>query len=420
MKTRTMFQAFALILAIMFLSVPAMAADTIKIAFIDPLTGPFANVGDLGLKHFVYATDRINAEGGVLGGKKFEVIPFDSQVSPKAALIELQRAIDQGIQYVIQGNGSAVTGALVEAIAKHNKRYPDQQVVLFNHAAVTPSFTEEKCNFWHFRFDAHVAMKIKAIVEYIASRSDIKKVYLINQDYVFGHSVSSSAKEYLAKMRPDIEIVGDTFHPIGKVKDFSPYITKIQSSGAQALITGNWGNDMTLLIKAGTSAGLDLEYFTFYAGGLGGPTAIGPAGIGKVYQLTEYNNALCVQYKNKEDEDRMLGYKEKYGVDMFYLKSKVLIDMLAKAMNQASSSDPKAVAFALEGMEIDGYYGKTIMRAQDHQLLQPLFMSRLVKQGEGFAKYDMEGTGMGWENVYKVDAVNTAIDSPCDMERPKP
>ncbi|WP_028315796.1 branched-chain amino acid ABC transporter substrate-binding protein [Desulfatibacillum aliphaticivorans] len=418
MKTRTMMKTIALILAVLFLSAPAMAADTIKIAFIDPLTGPFANVGDMGLKHFIFAADRINANGGVLGGKQLEMVPFDSKVSPKESLIQLQRAIDQGIQYVIQGNGSAVTGALMEAIAKHNKRYPDQQVLLINHAAVTPAFTEEKCDFWHFRTDAHVTMKIKVIADYLTSRPDIKKIYLINQDYVFGHSVSAAAKEYLAKMRPDIEIVGDDFHPIGKIKDFSPYITKIRSSGAQGLITGNWGNDMTLLIKAGTSAGLDLEYYTFYAGGLGGPTAIGEAGIGKVYQVTEFNNALCIQYKNKEDEDRILAFKEKYGEDIFYLKSKVTMDMLAMAMDKAGNAKPKDVAYALEGMEIDGYYGKTIMRAQDHQLLQPMFMSRLVKQGDGFAKYDMENTGMGWETVYKVDAVDTAIDSPCDMKRP--
>ncbi|MBI9074336.1 MAG: branched-chain amino acid ABC transporter substrate-binding protein [Desulfatibacillum sp.] len=418
MKTRTMFQAVALILAILFLAAPAMAEDVIKIAFIDPLTGPFANVGDMGLKHFVFSADKINAAGGVLGGKKFEIVPLDSKVSPKESLIQLQRAIDEGIQYVIQGNGSAVTGALVEAIEKHNVRYPDQQVVLFNHAAVTPSFTEEKCSFWHFRFDAHVDMKVLAIVDYLTSRPDIKKVYLINQDYVFGHSISAAARKYLAEKRPDIEIVGDSFHPVGKVKDFSPYVTKIQSSGAQALITGNWGNDMTLLIKAGTSAGLDLEYLTFYAGGLGGPTAIGMAGIGKVYQITEWNNALCVQYDNKVDEKRYLDFKEKYGEDLFYSKSEVLMDMLAASMNKAGSADPKAVAYAMEGMEMDTYYGKAIMRAQDHQLLQPLFVSRLVKQGEGFAKYDMENTGMGWETVKKIDSENTATPSPCDMKRP--
>ena len=38
-----------------------------------------------------------------------------------------------------------------------------------------------------------------------------------------------------------MKVVGDELIPLGKVKDFSPYITKIKASGAQALLTGNWG-----------------------------------------------------------------------------------------------------------------------------------------------------------------------------------
>ena len=73
---------------------------------------------------------------------------------------------------------------------------------------------------------------------------EVKKVYLINQDYLFGQSVQREVKNYLAKLRPDVQVVGDELIPLGKVKDFSPYITKINASGAQALLTGNWGPDM--------------------------------------------------------------------------------------------------------------------------------------------------------------------------------
>ena len=93
-------------------------------------------------------------------------------------------------------------------------------------------------------------MKMEALTTYIKDRPDVKKVYLINQNYSLGQQVSRAAKEMLARKRPDVKIVGDDLHPIGQVKDFSPYIAKIKQSGADTVITGNWGPDLALLIKA--------------------------------------------------------------------------------------------------------------------------------------------------------------------------
>lgn len=251
------------------------ADDTIKVAYIDPLSGPFANVGDAGAKHFSYMFERVNAAGGVLGGKKFELVTFDNKSSPKESLVVLRNVIDQGIQYITQGNGSHVAGALIQAVEKHNRRNPDSPILFLNYAAVNPALTNEQCSFWHFRFDANSEIKLQAITDFIKDQPSIKKVYLINQDYAHGHVISKVTKEMLAKKRPDIEIVGDDLHPIGKVKDFSPYVAKIKASGADTVITGNWGNDLSLLVKAGRDAGLDVDYLTYYGGGLGAPSAIG-------------------------------------------------------------------------------------------------------------------------------------------------
>ena len=199
MKFRKLFLILASAAVFVFVCGPAMAADTIKIAYIDPLSGGFANVGDAGHKHFQYMADLINSKGGVLGGKKFEIVPFDNKISAKESLIQLKAAIDQGIRFITQGNGSSVAGALIEAVNKHNKRNPDDLVVYFNYAAVTPAFTNEKCSFWHFRFDAHVEMKMAAITDYIQGEKAIKKIYLINQDYVFGHSVRDVALRMLKR-----------------------------------------------------------------------------------------------------------------------------------------------------------------------------------------------------------------------------
>jgi branched-chain amino acid transport system substrate-binding protein len=424
MKFRKIFLILAGVAAFAFICGPAIAADTIKIAYIDPLTGPFGNVGDAGHKHFEYMADLINAKGGVLGGKKFEIVPFDNKISAKEALVQLKNAIDQGIRFITQGNGSSVAGALIEAVNKHNERNPDDPVLYFNYAAVTPAFTEEGCSFWHFRFDAHVTIKMDAISEHIKARPEIKNVYLINQDYIFGHSCSEVIQAMLKEKRPDIKIVGDTFHPLGKVKDFSPYITKIQASGAEVVVTGNWGVDMQLLIKAAKEAGLTAEFYTFYGGGLGGPSGIGPAGENVVKQVTEWHNNLWNENNQPADKEFYLGWQKKYAVgkderlNWYYGRIRTMMEMLAKAFNKAGNTKPKDVAYALEGMEHETLYGKVVMRAEDHQLYQPMFISTMVKAGNDKVPFDVEKTGLGWRTDMRVETDTTMRPTVCKMKKP--
>lgn len=399
----------------------AMAEDVIKIGYIDPLSGGMGDVGDAGLKHFTYMADLINAQGGVLGGKKFEIVPFDNKVSAKESLVQLKHAIDQGIRFITQGNGSSVAGALIEAIKKHNRRNPDKTVLYFNYAAVTPAFTEEKCNFWHFRFDAHVDMKINAITDAIKKDRSIKRVYLLNQDYVFGHSVAKAAIRMLAAKRPDIKIVGKTFHPIVKVKDFSPYVAKIQKSRADAVITGNWGTDMTLLGKAVKESGLKAQFYTFYAGGLGTPTALGSA-IKGLRHVVEWHENLAYEENRPSDITFFKGYFDKFSdhgkAPWYYGRIRTMMEMVAKAFNTAGSTDPKAVAYALEGMKHTTLYGMVYMRAQDHQLLQPLYIARFEKINGKDPIQDRENTGYGSVTQARTEALDTAMPSPCKMKRP--
>ena len=272
-------------LAVMLPTAAMAEEEPIRIGYIDPLSGPFANVGDAGLKQFRYLAEKMNAEGGILG-RDIEIVGFDNKSSAQESLQILREAADEGIHYVTQGNGSHVAGALVDGVEKHNRRNPDNRIVFLNYAAVDPTLTNEKCSFWHFRFDANSAMKMKAITDYMADQNQIKKVFLINQDYSHGQFISQAGNALLGEKRPDIEIAGDVLHPVGKVKDFSPYISRIKASGADTVITGNWGNDLSLLVKAGDQAGLDVDWYTYYAGGLGTPTSLGKAAAGKVKMIT--------------------------------------------------------------------------------------------------------------------------------------
>jgi len=395
-------------------------AQTIKVAYIDPLSGPFANVGEQGLAEFRFAVDRINASG-MLGKQKLEVVPFDNKVSPQESLNQLKRVIDQGIQYITQGNSSAVAGALLEAVNRHNERNPGKEILYLNYAAVDPAFTNEKCSFWHFRFDANADMKMESLTTYMAGKKSIKKVYLLNQDYSFGQAVKKAAREMLARKRPDIQIVGDDLHPLGQVKDFSPYVAKIKQSGADSVITGNWGNDMSLLVKAGKEAGLDVEWYTYYAGGLGTPTAMGEAAAGKVKIIAEYHSNVANNKAAKWDAD-FRKQAPKGNPDFYFLRGKIMWEMFAKAIVQAKSAEPKAVALALEGMKYDADLGEVEMRKSDHQLIQPLYVLTLVKSaakgGPKEAKIDMENSGLAPITDARMEGFTSSVPTSCQMKRP--
>jgi len=397
----------------MFAASAVPAAEVIRIAHIDPLSGPFGNVGESLGKHLQAVVDDINARGGVYGGATLELINLDNKSSPQDSVLVLQQAIDQGIRYITQANGSNIAHALTDAVAKHNARNPDQPVLYLNFGAIDPALTNEKCNFWHFRFDANVDMKLEAVTNTMAQDRKIQKVYLINQDYAFGQSVSRVGKAMLAQKRPDVQIVGDDLHPVGKVKDFSPYIAKIKASGADTVLTGNWGNDLSLLVKAGKDAGLTANYFALYAYVVGSPTAIGESGVGHVRTLSTWQPNV----PNNKLEKFAADYKKKYKEDMWFNNAKTELDMLVKAMNAAQSTDPVKVARTLEGMKMQGDTGELWMRADDHQLMQPIFISTFSKAGKD-VKHDVEGLGLGWRSDARIEGKDTVMPTSCKMERP--
>jgi branched-chain amino acid transport system substrate-binding protein len=399
------------VLTVLF-AVSAQAAETIKIAYTDPLSGPFAQVGDQNLAQMQYIIDYINSRGGALG-RKFELVSFDNKSQPSEALIALKTITDQNIPIVMQCSGSNVAAALIDAIEKHNGRNPDNRIVYVNCGAVATELTNEKCSFWHFRFDAHVAMKSQMLVQALAPEE--KKVYLLNQDYLFGQSVQRDVKTFLLKLRPDVQVVGDELIPLGKVKDFSSYVTKIKASGAQALITGNWGPDMTLLIKAGMEAGLDVKYYTLYAHLGGGPTAIGPAGDGKVVVIQAFNENIAVETGNTALENWTQKFRETHDFDFYAAGFRTMFEFIQAGFNKAGTTDPAKFALALEGLTLTDMTGREItMRKDDHQLL-PEYFAALFTKG---VKYDSEKTGLGWKTLTTVEGKDLAQPTTCQMKRP--
>src|SRR5882757_7710622 len=379
MRHSTVLRLIPVLSALCLAPSAAFAQDTFRIAYVDPLSGGGASIGEVGLKTFQFLAEEINAKGGVLG-KKLEIVGYDNKVNPQESLVQIQKALDAGIRIVTQGNGSSVAAAISDFAAKYNERNPGKEFLYLNYAAVDPVLTNDKCNYWHFRWDANSDLKMAALTDYMKTRPGIKKLYLINQDYSFGQSVRAEARKMLGAKRPDIQLVGDELHPLLKITDFAPYIAKIKASGADSVITGNWGQDFALLLKAAADAGLQIDWYTYYAGGTGGPTAIKQSGVNhRVFQISE--GLANIPHKASEDFEKAL--RAKYDFGLFYPRAVNQMRMLVLAVNEAKSLEAPKIAAKLEGMKFEVFSGgEGFMRKDDHQFFQPMYIASFGERSD--------------------------------------
>ena len=401
-------------------AVYAQSPAPIKLALIEGLSGPFGNTGEAVVRNIVWAIERVNARGGVktaLGNQLLQLERYDSKGQSEEALSALKSAIDDGAQVVLQGNSSANAAALIDAINKHNEREPSQRVLFLNYSAVDPILTNEKCSFWHFRFDAHADMRMTALMQVLAEDKKLKSTYLIGQDYSFGQAVLREAKRQLAEQRPDVAVVGEELHPMGRVKDFLPYAAKIKASGAQAVITGNWGNDLTLLVKAARESGFEGKFYTFYGNALGAPAALGEAGIDRVIAVADW----LPNVPGKASAAFYQSFRQRFNKpseDYVHVRMQLMIEALAQAIEKAGNTDTVRVALALEKARVSMAGQTGFMRAEDHQFQQPLVVGVMQRQGAPGVPFDVEGSGYGFKVIRQITAEKARLPSTCKMVRP--
>jgi branched-chain amino acid transport system substrate-binding protein len=350
---------------------------------------------------------------------------YDSKGQTEEALSSLRAAIDSGARFILQGNSSATASALVDAINKHNEREPAKRVVFLNYSAVDPALTNDKCSFWHFRFDAHSDMRMAALMDVMREDRTVKSVYLIGQDYSFGQAVLREARRQLAVQRPDITVVGEELHPMLRIKDFLPYAQKIKSSGAQAVITGNFSADLTLLVKAAKDAGFEGKFYTFYGNALGAPAALGEAGVGKVLAVADW----LPNVQGAASEAFYKSFRTRFpraDDDYVHMRMQLMVEALAQSVEAAARAnpaaagapDPTAVALELERARVTLGGQSGAMRAADHQFQQALVVGQMERQGAPGVRFDVEGSGFGFKVIKTLSAAQAEQASTCKMVRP--
>ncbi|MDO8905304.1 branched-chain amino acid ABC transporter substrate-binding protein [Hydrogenophaga sp.] len=404
-------------LAVLWSTTPAvadgpLAGQTVRIAFIDPLSGPVADIGRNGLRSWQFMAEHKSGAGNP-AGVRFLVAGFDNKGSPQESLNVLKVAIDQGFRYIVQGNSSGAAAALSDAVTRHNAHQPDKAVVFINYAAMDPALTNEKCSFWHFRIDADTSMKMRALTGFLMQQPHLKKVYLLNQNYAHGQQVSLYFRQEVARQRADVTVVGDTLHSPFQVDDFRPYVQRIKESGAQAVITGNWGVDMRRLVQALQEEGMTLPLFAYYPALKGTPTALARASTTiPVYQI-------AYSHTNQEAPVAAIAthFRKRYGEDLVVLASYDGLEMLGQAMKHMGTTDPARVATRLSGMIFQGFNGPVQMRADDHQLQKGIYISRWQKVDNAFPT-GAEGTDHTFAPVQFLPGSEITGSTSCQMQRP--
>ena len=410
----------ALAACLPLMAVAQSAAPAVRIALIESLSGPFGNTGEAVFRNLVWATERVNARGGVKlpsGVLALRIERYDSKGQNEEALAALRSAIDDGIRVIAQGNSSATAAVLIDAINKHNEREPAKRVLFLNYSAVEPALTNEKCSFWHFRFDAHADMRMAALMDVLKDDKALKSIYLIGQDYSFGQSVLREARKQLGQQRPDVQIVGDELHPMARVKDFLPYAVKIKQSGAQAVLTGNFGNDLTLLVKAAKDVGFEGKFYTFYGNALGVPGVLAEAGVGKVIAVADW----FPNTPGADSERFYQAFRQRFPKpqdDYVHMRMQLMVEALTQSIEKAGSTEAAAVARQLEkaSVSVSGLAGA--MRAADHQFQQPLRVAVMDRQGAPGVKFDVEGSGFGFRVIKTISQTGAEQPHNCQMNRP--
>ena len=397
-----------------FVAANSVNAAPLKVALVETLSGPQASTGLMYRAAAKYQFDRINEADG-WNGEAIQVAEYDNQGGPAGASDKVKAAIADGARIIIQGSSSAVSGQITEDVRKYNIRNPGKEVLFMNMGGEALELTGEKCHFYHFRFTTNAPIRVKALVDAMKSNNELgTKIYSMNQNYSWGADMQKSIQAFADQ--GGYKVVESTLHDVNKIQDFSPYVSKIKASGAETVLTGNWSNDLLLLMKATRAAGLKVRFGTVFLDQVGNLANAGDTALGH-YIAHAYNISADSNTERFGEE-----YKAKTGHYPTFIEPQTVfgVQMLNEALKATKPANGEinieALAQNLEKVQINTPMGPTSIRAADHQVMLPIIVSKVSRD----AKYKADGTDMGFEVVKRFtaeEAVNP-VEATCKMKRP--
>jgi len=407
--------------------------DTINVAVVASFSGPAALVGEIYFISVYWAAYDINQRGGIMVDgkrKKIKVIRANHMSKPDTTKKICERMVLQEKAHVLWGtNGSH----LMKVINQVADRY---KVIALNTAALTDELYDAD-NFTRYSFmtTASTGQIGRGMAYFLGQvRKKEKKIYILGQDYLFGHAMSSSFKEGLKLYYPEAEVVGEDYHKLF-LTDFAPFISKIKASGAEIVYTGDWIPDAANLLKQSRRLGLTIPFAHFFLDEPNFLHEVGVEGSKGNLQISQYG-AEGVAFKTEEHIKYYRAWNDlwktkwKQPFNTFLFKHPAgnigsYIDQtywMFSVIERAGSTDPEKIIKVFEGDKFQFVNGKLMeMRPCDHKVIQDLHVWEYVepaRQRETFnipPYYWFEGCANAGTN-FKVprEAIIPTIDQRMD------
>ena len=350
----------------------------IKIGITEPLSGPVTYVGEGYAAGAKFGAHKLNQAGGVLG-RQVEIVAVDSELKPDVAT---RRANDllfgEKVDILAMGTGSAVAKA-VSQVANQNRK------IFISYGTEAAELTGEEFFDTTFRCCLNTDMHSGMLAVYFAKMAPQKpaKIYLLNQDYNFGRACADGFKKFFNRVKgPNQNIVGEEYHPLQKVQDFGPYITKIEASGAEVVITGDWGQDLRLLLQQGKALGWKVKTGQYFLNDPVVLQAVKDAAVGHItadaYHMTidTPENKAYIHEWRKFYPNAPLSSKFP---DLSWTRAFNSVLWVGDAIKRAGSLDTDKLIKAWEGSKFKAVWGEVEMRACDHQMQTPGYVSQILE-----------------------------------------
>jgi branched-chain amino acid transport system substrate-binding protein len=349
----------------------ALAAETIKIGDLQPMTGAMEAYGRAFASGFQFVVDEQNAKGGLLG-RKIEIVREDNEFKPDVAVRKARKLVlENKVHFLSNAMGSHIGIAL-------NKVAGSFKIPFFHYGAMADEIMGKEFNRYTFRVTTNIYNTSAAQALLLASKP-YRKLYGINMDFVSGHDTDKLNKELIKRYAPDAVWVGTDFHPIG-TKDFGPYVTKIIASKADAIVSQTYGPDFINLVRTARTMGLKAPFPIFNA------LAKHPYLLNELKEDgvgIHWSHEYSLRVKTPENEELIRKYHEQHKNDKDFLTwwptsdtSMALLGwrMIFAAVEKAGSIDPEKVIETFENnFQWKSPVGVWTMRKCDHQVLLPTF-----------------------------------------------
>ena len=327
-------------------------------------------------KGWELAIEEINAQGGVLGGRKLEVIFRDDNGSPGDAVRMAEELVAREKVALIAGAFASPNGLALSDFAKQKK------VLYLASEPLTDKLVWEKGNAYTFRLRASTYMQTAMLVP-DAAKLARKRWAIVIPNYEYGTSAAEAFKKLLKQAQPNVEFIIEQTPPLNKI-DAGAVVQALADAKPDAIFSALFGADMAKFVREGTTRGLFKDVAVFNLLG-GEPEYLDPlkdeAPHG--WYVTGYpwdqigapeHKKFLDAYRAKFNDYPRVGSVVGYSTAM----------TIAALFQKAGTLDTEKLVEAMAGLEVGTPFGKIKFRAADHQSTMGAFVGRIeLRNGKG-------------------------------------